>query len=125
YSITKFVFSVAAMLYFSPLFGGIAVLLGVLDILVIRKFDKPFIKTLDQVNEKEHVVSSTLFDTLSNIMTVITLRLEKSMESGLLHKVQQIFSPFRKNALINEWKWFVADMLLALIYCVVVAGFVF
>jgi ABC-type multidrug transport system fused ATPase/permease subunit len=125
YSITKFVFSVAAMLYFSPLFGGIAVLLGILDIWVIRKFDKPFIKTLDQVNEREHVVSSTLFDTLSNIMTVITLRLEKSMESGLLSKVQLIFSPFRKNALINEWKWFVADMLLALVYCVVVAGFVY
>jgi ATP-binding cassette subfamily B protein len=125
YSLTKFVFSVAAMLYFSPLFGGIAVLLGVLDIWVIRKFDKPFIKTLNQVNEKEHVVSSTVFDTLSNIMTVITLRLEKSMESGLLHKVQQILAPFRKNALINEWKWFVADMLLALVYCVVVAGFIF
>jgi ABC-type multidrug transport system fused ATPase/permease subunit len=125
YSLTKFVFSVAAMLYFSPLFGGIAVLLGLLDIWVIRKFDKPFIKTLDQVNEKEHVVSSTLFDTLSNIMTVITLRLEKSMESGLLHKVQQILAPFRKNALINEWKWFVADMILAIIYCVVVAGFIF
>ena len=83
YTLTKFFFSVIAMLYFSPLFGGIAVLLGVLDIIIIRKFDKPFIKTLDQVNEKEHAVSSTLFDTLSNIMTVITLRLEKSMESGL------------------------------------------
>jgi len=125
YTLTKFFFSVIAMLYFSPLFGGIAVLLGVLDIIIIRRFDKPFIKMLDQVNEKEHVVSSTLFDTLSNIMTVITLRLEKSMESGLLHKVQQILAPFRKTALINEWKWFVADMLLALIYCVVVGGFVY
>ncbi|AEW03336.1 ABC transporter [Niastella koreensis] len=125
YTLTKFFFSVIAMLYFSPLFGGIAVLMGVLDIIIIRRFDKPFIKTLDQVNEKEHVVSSTLFDTLSNIMTVITLRLEKSMESGLLHKVQQIRAPFSKNALINEWKWYVADMLLALIYCVVVGGFVY
>jgi ATP-binding cassette, subfamily B, bacterial len=125
YTLTKFFFSVIAMLYFSPLFGGIAVLLGVLDIIIIRKFDKPFIKTLDEVNEKEHAVSSTLFDTLSNIMTVITLRLEKSMESGLLHKVQQIRAPFRKNALINEWKWYVADMLLALIYCIVVGGFVY
>lgn len=125
YSLTKFVFSVAAMLYFSPLFGSIAVLLGVLDILVIRKFDKPFIRTLNHVNEREHVVSATLFDTLSNIMTVITLRLEKSMESGLLHRVQLILRPFRQNALINEWKWFVADMILALVYCTVVGGYIF
>lgn len=125
HALAKLVFSVTAMLYFSPLFGGIGILLGIVTIWVIMKFDKPFIKTLDEVNEREHVVSSTLFDSLSNIMTVITLRLEKSMESGLLHKVQLIARPFRKNAAINEWKWFVADMLVTLIYVVIAAGYVY
>lgn len=125
HALGKFIFSVVAMLYFSPLFGSIGILLGFVTIWVIMKFDKPFIKTLDEVNEKEHVVSSTLFDSLSNIMTVITLRLEKSMESGLLSKVQLIARPFRKNAVINEWKWFAAEMLVTLIYVVVAAGYVY
>lgn len=125
HALAKLVFSIAAMLYFSPVFGGIGIALGILTIWVIMRFDKPFIKTLDEVNEKEHVVSSTLFDSLSNIMTVITLRLEKSMESGLLHKVQLIAKPFRKNALINEWKWFTADMLVTVIYVVIAAGYVY
>lgn len=125
HALAKLVFSVAAMLYFSPVFGGIGILLGVCTIWIIMKFDKPFIKTLTEVNEKEHVVSSTLFDSLSNIMTVITLRLEKSMESGLLSKVQLIARPFKKNAAINEWKWFVADMMVTLIYVVIAAGFVY
>ncbi|SHN43964.1 ABC transporter ATP-binding protein [Chitinophaga sp. CF418] len=125
HALAKMVFSVTAMLYFSPLFGSIGILLGFITIWVIMKFDKPFIKTLDEVNEREHVVSSTLFDSLSNIMTVITLRLEKSMESGLLSKVQLIARPFRKNALINEWKWFAADMLVTLIYVTVAAGYVY
>jgi ABC-type multidrug transport system fused ATPase/permease subunit len=125
HALAKLVFSVIAMLYFSPVFGGIGILLGFLTIWVIMKFDKPFIKTLDEVNEKEHVVSSTLFDSLSNIMTVITLRLEKSMESGLLSKVQLIARPFRKNAVINEWKWFAADMLVSLIYVIIAAGYVY
>ena len=125
HALCKLVFSVIAMLYFSPLFGGIGILLGIFTIWVIMKFDKPFIKTLDEVNEREHVVSSTLFDSLSNIMTVITLRLEKSMESGLLSKVQLIARPFRKNAAINEWKWFVADMMVTLIYVVIAAGYVY
>jgi len=125
HALAKLVFSVTAMLYFSPLFGSIGILLGIITIFVIMKFDKPFIKTLDEVNEREHVVSSTLFDSLSNIMTVITLRLEKSMESGLLSKVQLIARPFRKNAAINEWKWFVADMLVTLIYVVISAGYVY
>jgi ATP-binding cassette subfamily B protein len=121
----KFFFSVTAMLYFSPLFGSIAVLLGLVTILVIRTFNKPFIRTLDEVNEREHTVSSTLFDSLSNIMTVITLRLEKSMETGLLNKVQLILKPFLKSAVINEWKWFCAEMLIVTIYAIITAGYVF
>ena len=125
HALSKFVFSVIAMLWFSPLYGGIGILLGILTIWLIMKFDKPFIRTLNEVNEKEHVVSSTLFDSLSNIMTVITLRLEKSMETGLLAKVQQILNPFRKNVVINEWKWFVADTLVTLIYVVIAAGYIY
>jgi ATP-binding cassette subfamily B protein len=125
YTLIKFVLSVGAILYFSPLFGSVAVVLGVLNIWIITRFDKSFVKTLKEVNEREHEVTSNLFDTLSNIRTVITLRLERSMEGGLLHKVNAVFQPFRRNARINEWKWFVADMLITIIYCVVVAGFVY
>ncbi|MFI5154889.1 MAG: ABC transporter transmembrane domain-containing protein, partial [Chitinophagales bacterium] len=125
HALYKFIFSFAAMLFFSPLFGSIGILLGMLTIWVIFKFDKPFIKTQEEINEKEHMISATLFDSLSNIMTVITLRLEKSMEKGLLGKVKDLLRPFKKNVLINEWKWFTADMLIALIYGVIVIGFVY
>jgi ATP-binding cassette, subfamily B, bacterial len=125
YTISKFVFSVAAILYFSPLFGSIAIVLGTLNIWIISRYNKPFIKTLKEVNEREHKVTATLFDTLSNIRTVITLRLENSMEKGLMRKVRLVFRPFRKNALINEWKWFTGEMLITVIYGVVVMGFVY
>jgi ATP-binding cassette subfamily B protein len=125
YALSKFVFSVAAMLYFTPFFGSIAVALGICTILVIRTFDKPFIKALDEVNEREHVVSATLFDSLSNIMTVITLRLERSMETGLLGKVNGVFRPFRKSAVINEWKWFCAEMMIVSIYAIIILGYIY
>ena len=60
YAITKFFSSFIAMLFFSPLYGGIGVLLGALTVWVIFKFDKPFVKAVDETNEKEHIVSSTL-----------------------------------------------------------------
>jgi ATP-binding cassette subfamily B protein len=125
YALGKFFVSVAAMLYFSPMYGAVAIGMGIFTIFIIRTFDKPFIKALDEVNEKEHVVSATLFDSLSNIMTVITLRLEKSMETGLMNKVRNIFSPFRKSALINEWKWFCAEMLIVLIYGTITLGYIY
>jgi ATP-binding cassette, subfamily B, bacterial len=125
YAITKFFSSFIAMLFFSPLYGGIGVLLGALTVWVIFKFDKPFVKAVDETNEKEHIVSSTLFDSLSNINTVITLRLEKRMESGLLNKVKDIFNPFMRTVRINEWKWFIADTLVTLIYVITAVGYVY
>jgi ATP-binding cassette, subfamily B, bacterial len=125
YTVNKFVFSIGAMLYFSPLFGCIGIILGMVTIWVIMKFDKPFMETLDEVNEKEHIISATLFDSISNIITVITLRLEKSMQTGLLHKIQAVWKPFHRNVVINEWKWFVADTLVYVIYAVLAIGFVY
>ncbi len=123
-AISKFVFSFGAMVYFSPLFGAIGVGLGLLTVWVIFRFDKPFIKSLDEVNEREHVVTSTLFDSLSNILTVITLRLGKRLQISLMDKVAMIAGPFRRNVVVNEWKWFSADMLVGLIYAVMVVGYV-
>ena len=121
----KFIFSLAAMVYFSPLFGLIGVLIGVFTVWVIFQFDKPFVRSLKECNEREHEVSANLFDSLSNIITVITLRLENSMQSGLINKVGQVFPPFKKQVTVNEWKWFTASMLVALIYVVVVTGYVY
>ncbi|NJL75004.1 MAG: ABC transporter ATP-binding protein [Saprospiraceae bacterium] len=124
-AIANFIFAFAAILYFSPLFGGIALLIGVGIIYLITLFDKPFVKALHETNEREHKVSSNLFDSLSNILTVITLRLERRMEQGLMAKVMQIFPPFKTQVVINEWKWFVVDMLVGLIYVVTIVGFVY
>ncbi|RAV98924.1 ABC transporter ATP-binding protein [Pseudochryseolinea flava] len=125
YSIGKFVFSFGAMLYFSPLFGSIGVLLGIITVFIIMKFDVQFIKSLKEVNKKENEVSSTLFDSLSNILTVITLRLEKSMKTGFMSKVKNVYPPFRRNVVINEWKWFVAQMMVGLIYAVITVGYIY
>ncbi|MEN0048685.1 MAG: ABC transporter ATP-binding protein [Bacteroidota bacterium] len=125
HALGKFSFAFIAILYFSPLFGSIAVLIGALTVYIIFQFDKHFIKAVKETNEREHLVSSTLFDSLSNIITVITLRLEKRMELGLSKKVSDVFFPFKRKAVINEWKWFTTDMLVALIYAITVVGYIY
>ncbi|QDK83408.1 ABC transporter ATP-binding protein [Spirosoma sp. KCTC 42546] len=124
-ALSKFVFSFGAMLYFSPAFGLVGVALGALTIWVILRFDRPFIKALDETNEREHIVSSTLFDSLSNISTVITLRLEERIQQALASKVALVFPPFMRQVKINEWKWFVASLLVALIYITLASGYIY
>lgn len=125
YSFGKFFFSFGAMLYFSPLFGAIGVILGVFTIWIIAKFDKVFIRSLKEVNEREHEVSSTLFDSLSNIITVITLRLEKRIQATYIGKLMAVYPPFKKNVSVNEWKWFTAQMMVGIIYCVTTIGYLY
>jgi len=124
-TLLKFIISFSVMFYFSPLFGCVAAALGVITIAVIMKFDKPFVASLKEVNEADHEMSSNLSDSLSNIMTVITLRLEKRVHAGLMEKISAIFPPFKRNTRINELKWFTAQMLVALIYVVMVVGYVY
>lgn len=121
----QFVVSLLAMIYFSPIFGGLAIVLGVLAVWIILKFDKPFIKYHNETNEREHKVYANLFDSLSNIVTVITLRLENRMEKGLLAKIQHVYPTFIKKVVINEWKWFVVDTIVAIIYASAIIGFVY
>ena len=125
YSFGKFFFSFGAMLYFSPIFGTIGVVLGIITIWIIAKFDKVFIRSLQEVNEREHEVSSTLFDSLSNIITVITLRLEKRIQATYIQKLMAVFPPFKKNVSVNEWKWFTAQMMVGIIYCVTTMGYLY
>lgn len=125
YALMKFVFSLIAMIAFSPLFGLIGVGIGMLTVYVIFRFDKPYIKALDETNEKDHIVSGTLFDSLSNIITVITLRLQNRMEKSLMGKVADVYPPYKTSVHVNEFKWFIADMLVALIYVVTVLGYIY
>ena len=125
HALSKFVFSFGAMLYFSPIFGLIGVAIGVLTVYVILRFDRPFINALKETNEREHLASSTLFDSLSNISTVIALRLEKRIEARFSDAIAAIFLPFMRLVRINEWKWFVASLLVALIYSVIATGYVY
>ena len=121
----KFIFSFGAMLYFAPVVGLVALVLGIGIIWIIFLFDKPYIATLKEVNEKEHTLSSTLFDSLSNIITVITLRLENRMEKIVMQRVDDILPSFKRNVRINEWKWFVVDMLVGVIYTVILIGYIY
>lgn len=125
HTIMKFMFSLIAMVYFAPFFGILAVVMGGFILWLINRFDRPFIAAHRETNEKEHVVASTLFDSLSNIITVITLRLEGRMEKGLLKKIRDVFPPFKRKVFVNEWKWFTVDFCISVIYVTILVGYVY
>jgi ABC-type multidrug transport system fused ATPase/permease subunit len=42
-----------------------------------------------------------------------------------MEKVKDVYDPFMRTVKINEWKWFVADMLVAIIYGITALGYIY
>lgn len=123
-TIIKFLTSLVAMFYFSLWFGVIGFLLGVLAVVAIIQYDKRYIKSVKDVNETYHNISAGMADTLYNINSVLTLRLEDSVHQQLFEKFNKMNSQYRSSNFINEWKWFTANLVVSIIFCVIVIGFV-
>ncbi len=124
-TVVSLVFALVGILYFAPLFGGIAIGISVLIFAMIMQFDKPFIAATMETNERENELSSALFDSLSNIATVITLRLEKRMETNIGDRIQRIWPPFKRVTYINESKWFSVGTAIRVLYAVIVLGYIY
>ena len=110
-TIIPFLASLIAIIVIMKLDGLYVLLFAGLAIFIITRFDKFLIWSLTQLNKKEHKIASTLHDYVSNITTVITLRLGKLAKNELIGKISAAYPLFQKRSKINEIKWFVVDMI--------------
>ena len=124
-TIVKFVTSIGAIIYILPKYGLIALALGIGIIFIMSKFDKVLVKNFHTINEKKHVASATFNDYISNIMTVITLRLSKLARKEVVKKVKKYFPIWKKNAIFNETKWFTITMALAVMSTIVIFAYIY
>jgi ATP-binding cassette, subfamily B, bacterial len=122
-TLVQTILSFAAMLYFSPFYGMICLGISLITVILIFVFDKHYIRALEQVNEGEHSISSKLSDGLSNIITVITLRVEALVGAELLRKFSGLSKAYNRSTIIGEWKWFTANFLVAIAYSVIIIGY--
>lgn len=117
--------SLAGIVYFAPLFGLVALVSCILIFWMIRRFDRPFVEASLETNEREHELSSALFDSLANIITVITLRLEQRMNLNLHQRIDAVWPPFLRVTWVNEYKWFSVGTAMKVLYGIIVLGYVY
>lgn len=96
-----------------------------LSFFIVRKFDVYIVPLIKQKNTKEHEVMSTLFDFLSNIKTVVTLRFESQALKTVRKKIKSVFPVFEKYSIYNERKWFSMDMIMKGVSIIVVWYYVY
>lgn len=113
-SLIPFLVSLTVILIIMKLAGLIIILFGVIVVFIIFKFDSFLTKSLREINRREHKVAAVLYDYISNIGTIITLRLEKLAKNEYAQKILNVFPVFKKNVIFNEAKWFAVSAVMTI-----------
>ncbi|MDH3353365.1 MAG: ABC transporter transmembrane domain-containing protein, partial [Nanoarchaeota archaeon] len=87
---------------------------SMLVLIAIMKTDKKLNKYYKELNKYSNKFSSAIFDYLSNIITVITLRLKKTVSQELDKKYMASYKTIKKSTIINEFKWGFASVAISL-----------
>ncbi len=110
YSIVNLIGSYFILVYFSPPSAYIVLSMLLLSAWITIRFDRVLIGQYKELNRAENQISESVFDAISNITTVIILRVEKLVFRALVNKIEKPLGLFERNVKISETKWFLTNV---------------
>lgn len=121
--ILRLIGSVIAIFLLFPVAGFIAIGICAIALVIVFLFDRVLLPQYDEINEREHFTASALHDYVTNVFTVISLRLEKLTQNELVKRMTSYYPLFRSNSRLNEAKWFMATIVISLMTVTVLAWY--
>ncbi|MDA3836154.1 MAG: ABC transporter ATP-binding protein [Nanoarchaeota archaeon] len=116
------IFGAAAFLFFIDFKIGIFVFLfSSLVLFISMSFDKKMNKKYKEMNKFSNKLSSAVFDYVSNIVTVLTLRLKKTVRAEVDKKISVSYPLHKKIQYLNESKWAIASISVSFMVVVALA----
>lgn len=122
--LVKFLVSIGFLSYISFLIGFLSFLSSILVFLIIVWFDKKLIPLYEQENEIDNHIGATLFDYISNITTLLALRLGSLTGQNLSMRMQKVWPIFNKETVLNEIKWFTMMMVISIVQFATLIGYI-
>ncbi len=110
YEVINLIGSVSVLAYFFPFSAVLMSCLMGFCVLIVVKFDKVLIAQYKQISKMQNVMSAGVFDAVSNITTVIILRVEQLVFNSVAHKAEKPLSINLLNNKLNELKWFLVNI---------------
>lgn len=96
--------------YFSQIAAAIVIIMLLVSAWITMRFDKVLIEQYKELNKSENQISESIIDAISNISTIIVLRVEKLVFDAIIHKVEKPYELFRYNQRLGELKWFLTSV---------------
>ncbi|MBN2203295.1 MAG: ABC transporter ATP-binding protein [Candidatus Aenigmarchaeota archaeon] len=90
--------------------GVFATVFSSIVIFVITRFDKVLHKMYRELNVFNNKYSSAVFDFISNVTTIISLRLKNVVARDINKKRMASFETYKRTVILDELKWAVAGI---------------
>jgi ATP-binding cassette, subfamily B, bacterial len=113
------------MFFFDAFAAGAALVISIFTFYILTLYDRRLIPGYGRVNRMENAISAKIFDALSNVATVIILRVEPLVLKSINGFIQKPFEQYNENIKLNEWKWFSASILGRIAVIMVVGIYLF
>ena len=121
--LVRFFGAIALLTWIMP-WAGVAVMgFAIVIALVIVMFDRSLVKQYATQNKKLNEVAASVQDYLTNVGTVVSLRLEDRVAREIDERAKRVASVWKSSAVLCEFKWFSTSLLIDVMYSSVLFGF--
>lgn len=123
-TVIRFLISIGFLFWISIPIGCLSLLTCILATVVVVLYDRKLVALYERENEAENHIGSGLFDYISNMTTILTLRLGQLTESNLVKRLAAIWPSYKPEVVLNEVKWFVMNIIVTVLQAIILLGFI-
>ncbi len=123
-TIIKLLVSLGFLLWISLPVGLLNVFTCVLAATTVHLYDRKLIPLYNSQNEIDNHVGAVIYDYISNMTTVLTLRLGELTRSNLFQRMLSVWPYYRREVLINEFKWFSVGLVLSAMQSLILVTYI-
>ncbi|MBP6918756.1 MAG: ABC transporter ATP-binding protein [Legionellaceae bacterium] len=120
----RLVISLGFLFWISIPIGCLSLLTCIIATVTVVLYDRKLVALYEQENEAENHIGSGLFDYISNMTTILTLRLGRLTESNLVKRLTAIWPAYKPEVVLNEVKWFVMNIIVTVLQAIILLGYI-
>lgn len=116
--------SLVMLASFNPIIGAVSLVGSAISLFVVVLMNRRMTLAIHDANEVGHLASATFYDFVSNMVSIVILRLQKFSQSTLLAKLNLSLPPFMREVRINEWRFFFGTMFAIATMSAILLGYI-
>ena len=123
YALVRMIGSYIMLAYLSSSAAFIVFGVMMISVYITIRFDQVLIGQYKELNRAENHIAESVFDAISNITTVIILRVERLVFESIVHKIDKPYELDKRNNKISETKWFLTSMCCSIMTVIVLGSY--